>query len=537
MYTFLIIHDSRSDCKLQLIMLESQCVLFPPVPAHKGMRVCEGRSGGTGEKKEWVRKMNKRYGIVTATCMVVGIVIGSGVFFKAQTVLQITDGDMPMGILAWIVGGLIMLSCILAFAVMASMYEKVNGVVDYAEATVGKRYAYLVGWFMSVIYYPSLVAVLAWLSARYTLVFFQSVNPELVFSEGGPATGAECMALSLVFLCGSYGLNALSPKLAGNVQVSTTFIKLVPLVLMMIFGVIYGLQTGQLTENFSGTAPGIAALGADTADDGSGAGMLLGAVVATAFAYEGWIVATSINAELKDARRTLPAALILGSLIIIAVYVFYFIGVAGGASTRQLMEEGAATAFLQIFGNVFGNILNLFVAVSCMGTLNGLMLGNTRGLYSLAVRGEGPKPEIFGKVDETTKMAGNSSVFGLLLAAFWFLHFYGSNLVPFPWFGKFSFDSSELPIVTTYLLYLPIFILFMKKNPQLGVMKRFVIPSLAVCGSIFMVCAAIYAHGVKPYLAAKAEGEFSMPVLFYLILFLIIAAVGVLLNGDRREKK
>ena len=85
-------------------------------------------------------KMNKRYGIVTATCMVVGIVIGSGVFFKAQTVLQITDGDMPMGILAWIVGGRIMLSCILEFAVMASMYEKVNGVVDYAEATVGKKY-------------------------------------------------------------------------------------------------------------------------------------------------------------------------------------------------------------------------------------------------------------------------------------------------------------------------------------------------------------------------------------------------------------
>ena len=77
----------------------------------------------------------------------------------------------------------------------------------------------------------------------------------------------------------------------------------------------------------------------------------------------------------------------------------------------------------------------------------------------------------------------------------------------------------------------------MKKNPQLGLMKRFVIPSLAVCGSIFMVCAAIYAHGVKPYLAAKAEGEFSMPVLFYLILFLIIAAVGVLMNEDRRQIK
>lgn len=490
-----------------------------------------------------MKKMDKRYGIVTATCMVVGIVIGSGVFFKAQTVLQITGGDMLTGILAWIIGGLIMLSCILAFSVMASMYEKVNGVVDYAEATVGKRYAYLVGWFMSVIYYPSLVAVLAWLSARYTLVFFQSANPDLAFSEGGPAAGAECMALSMVFLCGSYGLNALSPKLAGHFQVSATFIKLIPLVLMMVVGVIYGLKTGQLAENFSGADLGEAVLGqaagtgTGTAGAASDAGILLGAVVATAFAYEGWIVATSINAELKDARKTLPAALILGSLIIIAVYVFYFIGVAGGASTRQLMEDGATTAFLHIFGNVFGNILNLFVAVSCMGTLNGLMLGNTRGLYSLAVRGEGPRPEVFSRVDETTKMAGNSSIFGLLLAAFWFLHFYGSNLAPFPWFGKFSFDSSELPIVTTYLLYLPIFILFIKKNPQLGVVKRFVVPSLAICGSIFMVCASIYAHGVKPYLAAKAAGEFSMPVLFYLILFLMIAAAGVLLNEGRRQKK
>ena len=117
--------------------------------------------------------------MLTAICMVVGTVIGSGVFFKAQTVLTLTQGDMPLGILAWFLGGSIMLVCTLAFANLAAKYQKVNGLVDYAEATVGRGYAYFVGWFSAVIYCPCLTSVLAWLSARYTLVFLTSINPLL----------------------------------------------------------------------------------------------------------------------------------------------------------------------------------------------------------------------------------------------------------------------------------------------------------------------------------------------------------------------
>ena len=115
--------------------------------------------------------LNKKYGLLTAICMVVGIVVGSGVFFKAQTILQKTEGNMVMGIWAWLIGGAIMLCCIAAFSIMATKYEKVNGIVDYAEATVGRKYGYVVGWFLTIIYYPTLTSVLAWLSARYTLVF------------------------------------------------------------------------------------------------------------------------------------------------------------------------------------------------------------------------------------------------------------------------------------------------------------------------------------------------------------------------------
>ncbi|MDD3537810.1 MAG: amino acid permease, partial [Eubacteriales bacterium] len=104
--------------------------------------------------------LQKKYGLITATAMVVGIVIGSGVFFKAEKILTATGGNLSVGILAWVIGGVIMIVCAYNFAVMATKYEKVSGIVDYAEATLGTKYGYFVGWFMATIYYPTLVSVL-----------------------------------------------------------------------------------------------------------------------------------------------------------------------------------------------------------------------------------------------------------------------------------------------------------------------------------------------------------------------------------------
>ena len=231
-------------------------------------------------------------------------------------------------------------------------------------------------------------------------------------AEGGCIIGPECMALTLLYLVASYVMNALSPKLAGKFQTSTTVIKFIPLTLMAVVGIIVGLlgKDQQLAANFAvqGAMDG----------KGGGASALLTAVCATAFAYEGWIVTTSINAELKDSKKNLPLALIIGGIIIGAIYIFYYLGLAGGASVEDLMAKGAPTAFTNIFGKL-GNILTLFVAVSCLGTLNGLMMGSTRAMYALAARKQGPKPELFGQVDPTSNMTTNSAVVGLLVCALW----------------------------------------------------------------------------------------------------------------------
>lgn len=477
--------------------------------------------------------LKKQYGLITAICMVVGTVIGSGVFFKAQAILQKTNGDMPMGILAWIIGGLVMIFCILAFSVMANRYEKVNGLVDYAEATVGSRYSYYVGWFVTTIYAPAMTSVLAWLSARYLLTFICSVNPDfrltVPFSEGGAVTGPECLCLAGFLLIIAYAVNVLSSKLAGRIQVGATFIKLIPLVLMAVVGTVYG-----FTHNMAGES--VSVLSANFATGTGDFSTLFGGIVSAAFAYEGWIIATTINSELKNSKRNLPIALIFGGIIIIVVYVFYYIGVAGGADVKTLMERGATEAFVRVFGNTFGNILNLFVAISCMGTLNGLLMGCVRGMYSLGVRNYGPKPEYMKVIDSKTQMPSNSSVVGLVIVAAWLVFFYGANLTPDGWFGYFNFDSSELPIVTIYAFYIPIFVQFMRKEKNLNPLKRFVLPILGLVGSVFMVFAAVFSHGYLYYIEGKEKGVFSCPVLFYLIIFAVIMFIGYCFANDGKDK-
>ena len=459
-------------------------------------------------------KLQKRYGLLTAICMVVGIVIGSGVFFKAQTILQKTGGNMPLGILAWIIGGVIMLTCLLAFSVMAQKFEKVNGIVDYAEACVGSKYAYYVGWFLTIIYYPCLTSVLSWLSARYTLVFITSIAPDFPLLGLGAAAGAEtvlgpeCMALAMFYMCCVYAVNALSPKLAGKLQVSATIIKLIPLFLMAVVGIIVGLANGTLANNFNTLAD----VGTTSTNP------LFASVCATAFAYEGWIIATSINAELKDAKKNLPRALVIGAIIIIATYIFYYVGVAGGATNQELIDSGATVAFINVFGNVLGNILNLFIAISCIGTMNGLMLGCVRGLYSIAVRGRGPAPHVFSQIDKETNMPHNSAIVGLLLCGFWGLYFFLANLAG-TWSGPFVFDSSELPIITIYMLYLPIFIMWIKKATDETAMRRYVLPILAICGSLFMIYASIMGHGIACF--------------WYLIVFAAVMAVGFAFSKEK----
>ena len=159
-------------------------------------------------------KLEKKYGLLMAIAMVVGTVIGSGAFYKAQTVLATTNGNMLLGVLAWLIVGIIMLICLLTFATLATKYSKINGLVDYCEALVGRRYASLMSWFLAIIFYPAMTGVVAWVTARFFGDFF-----------GWPLNGLNVMLLAGGLLIALCILNTISPKIAGKFQISATLIK------------------------------------------------------------------------------------------------------------------------------------------------------------------------------------------------------------------------------------------------------------------------------------------------------------------------
>lgn len=445
--------------------------------------------------------MEKRYTLPVAIAMVVGTVIGSGIFFKAEAVLKGTGGNLGIGILAFIIMGIVMIISACTFGIVAQSHEGVDGLVGFAKASCGKTYSYYVGWFMAVVYYPSLVGVLCWLPARYFGVLIGWEDP----------TSGPVMTLAIFFMVVTYLMNALAPKLAGKFQISTTIIKLIPLLLMAVVGTIVGLSNGQINYNFANVVdPSVAPLAG-----------LFGGVVSLSFAFEGWICATSIGSELKDSKRNLPKALLIGTVIVSVVYVVYYIGLSGAIDSATLManaQSGAKSAFMNVFGQVGGIAIFAFVSISCWGTCNGLMMAVTRGMYDLAADGENEKLAMFRNIDPTTNMPTNSTVFGIFVSGLWLVYFYGANLTA-GWFGPFCFDSSELPIITLYALYIPIYFSLMKRN-DLSAFRGKVMPILATLCSLFMVYATIRAYHIK--------------VLFYLIIFVVILLIGAFFKSGRK---
>ena len=170
-----------------------------------------------------------------------------------------------------------------------------NGAVDYVEAATNKKVGYALGWYFATIYYPILVSILAFLSMNYLFT---------LIGIGNLIMGGLFWFCVVVLICLSFLMNTLSPRIAGYYQVSTTFIKLIPIFIIAIIGTIIGLVNGNTAEAFKsiGDSPLI------KNDFGS-------AILATIFAYEGWVIATSINAELKDSKKNLPKALLIGTLI------------------------------------------------------------------------------------------------------------------------------------------------------------------------------------------------------------------------------
>lgn len=435
--------------------------------------------------------LEKKYGFFTAVSMVVGIVIGSGVFKSAGDVLNAAGGNLLTAILAWLIGGMIMVISSYTFSLVAVNIEKSSGIVDYMENATGEKGGYLIAWFLNFIYYPILIGILAWLAGSISSSILNITNPHMTWVFG------------LLYLFMTFFLNLVSPRLAGKWQVSATVIKLIPLLLIAIVGLAVGFTNGTTIENIK-----IPATNAMT-------GSLATAVAVTAFAYEGWIIATSINSELRNAKRVLPKALVLGSITVITSYILFFIGLSGVLSNNEAIElsgslETTVVATKRLFGSFVGSTVIVLVLISVLGTLNGLVMGGIRGMYSISIRDIGPKPEVFKKFSKNNATV-NSGLLSLVLTLFWLSIWYGNFQ---GWWNNNFMDTSILSIVFIYGSYLFIYVNIMKSMKQLSFVNRFVAPTLASIGGLYLIYGAFMSN--------------KLMFLYFFILVSIIMVVGII---------
>jgi APA family basic amino acid/polyamine antiporter len=208
----------------------------------------------------------------------------------------------------------------------------------------------------------------------------------------------------------------------------------------------------------------------------------------------------SINEELIEAKKNLPKALVFGTLVVFIVYVLYFVGMNSVLSAEVIMANGdgaVTSAASKLFSPFIGSLIGVFVVISCLGTTNGLVLASTRTPYSLALRNHGPFPKVLAKVNDKTGMPVNSALFAfgltLLYLGVWYSNFAG-------FFGQLFIDISELPIVLIYVLYTTLYISAMIKIKDLSKFKRFVLPSLAIAGSLVVVYGGLINPNISYYM-------------------------------------
>lgn len=360
------------------------------------------------------------YKFSTALTMVIGIVIGCGIEFKTDDVMRAMNGNVIHGVLGFLLVGIGVLFGALTIAEYAVLDNEQDGIIGYSKSALGNKFAYIVGWFTLSVYYPACIVVLAMVASIYLGVLI-GVDSQFFITIA-----------TAVFITLSFIINTKSPKLGGKLQVGITTVKVIPLLILGVAGIIF----------FSGNAP--EPLVSSTANSVTFEAPL-SALIAISFAFDGWIASTNIGRELHD-RRTLSRALALGTSLIIGIYILYFYGVSKIVDPVDIMAIGdgyTQVAAERLLGNVGGHIITLFIVLSIYGGLNGFTLAYLRQPKNFT-RSNTIKP-IFGDVEDETNNRGI-----IICIIFVVLYFIFQQLITYRIvFGNLSsgFDLSVLPII------------------------------------------------------------------------------------------
>ena len=403
-------------------------------------------------------ELRRSLGFGSAISIVIGTIIGSGIFFKQASILD-SAGSSTMAIAAWVFGGVITLTAGLTIAEIGAQMPYTGGLYVYVENLYGRICGFLAGWMQVIVYGPAIIASVAgFMSIMITNLF------------GIDAKWRIPVALITIIAIGL--MNFLENNVAAAFSVITTIGKMIPIAAIIIFGLFWGHQD---------------ALGQTVSEVNRSTGGFGVAVLATLFGYDGWILIANLGGEMKNPQKLLPKAIILGISSVLVIYTLITIGIFRFIPANMIHSLGEnTTSYLatKAFGEIGGKLLSIGIIISMMGTLNGKIITFPRIVYAMARRGDLPFSRLLSYVTPKGKSPIIATVFIIILATIMMLFFDPDHL-------------SDLCVFTIYCFYLMtffgIFILRKKNNKRPFSTPLYpLVPIVAIAGGLFVLISELF---------------------------------------------
>jgi len=350
----------------------------------------------------------QRLGLMDATSIVAGSMIGSGIFLVSSTMAK-DLGSAGWLMVAWVVSGAITLAAALSYGELAGMMPEAGGQYVYIRRAWGKLPAFLYGWTVFSVIQTGVIAAVAIAFANYTSELIPALGSKTVFISIGSfrITAAHAVAVSLILLLTFW--NTIGVQGGAWVSKIFTLAKLIALFALIILGLYVGSSTGTLQANFSNMWESSRTFMNDSGAwmqeplFGIALVMVLGStMINSLFSSDAWNNVTFIAGEIKEPHKNIPRSLILGTGIVTALYLLANIaylsllnlhGDPNGTDVAsrgiQFAEEGriGSAAATMIFGNLASAMMAVLIMVSTFGCNNGIILAGGRLFYAMAKDG------------------------------------------------------------------------------------------------------------------------------------------------------
>jgi APA family basic amino acid/polyamine antiporter len=348
-------------------------------------------------------ELKRSLGLIDATSLVAGSMIGSGIFLVTAAMAR-DVGSAAWILIIWLVTGLLTMSAALSYGELAGMMPNAGGQYVYIQRAYGKLISFLYGWTVFTVIQTGVIAAVAVAFANYTAVFFPALENE-IFRIGDDFTFTNKQILAMFSIVLLTYINTKGVKNGKIIQLVFTSAKLIALFALIIFGLYVGFHTDTFATNFTNMWDASKTVlndnGTLTITKLSGVA-LLGAMGATIinslFSSDAWNNVTFIAGEIKDPKKNIPRSLFLGTLLVTVIYILANVaylallplhGTPDGSITQHGImfasqdRVGAAAASI-IMGNIGVFVMAGLIMVSTFGCNSGLILSGGRLFYAMA---------------------------------------------------------------------------------------------------------------------------------------------------------